>query len=74
MAAKVNSLDGKIVLITGGGGGMGSSMTLGLIAEGARVAVAELAGTWTIPTCTCIMGRKIRCRPPCASFGPEISS
>lgn len=42
MTSKGKSLEGKIVLITGGGGGMGSCMTLGLIAEGARVAVAEL--------------------------------
>ena len=32
------TLSGKVVIITGGGGGMGSAMTLGLIAEGADIA------------------------------------
>ncbi|MBI2358898.1 MAG: SDR family oxidoreductase [Deltaproteobacteria bacterium] len=36
------SLDGKVVMITGGGGGMGSCMALGLIGAGARVAAIDL--------------------------------
>ena len=34
-------LDGKIVLVTGGGGGMGGAMTLGLAAAGARVVAVD---------------------------------
>lgn len=36
------SLEGKIVILTGGGGGMGSVMTLGLIEDGARVAAIDI--------------------------------
>ena len=35
-------LDGKIALVTGGGGGMGGAMTLGLAAAGARVVSVDL--------------------------------
>ena len=35
-------LDGKIALVTGGGGGMGGAMTLGLAAAGARVVAVDL--------------------------------
>lgn len=36
------SLEGKVVILTGGGGGMGSAMTLGLIADGARVVAIDI--------------------------------
>ena len=36
------SLEGKVVILTGGGGGMGSVMTLGLIEDGARVAAIDI--------------------------------
>ena len=35
-------LDGKIALVTGGGGGMGGAMTLGLAAAGARGVAADV--------------------------------
>ena len=34
-------LDGRIAIVTGGGGGMGGAMTLGLAAAGARVAAVD---------------------------------
>lgn len=36
------SLEGKVVILTGGGGGMGSVMTLGLIEDGARVVAIDI--------------------------------
>ncbi len=36
------SLEGKVVILTGGGGGMGSAMTLGLIEDGARVVAIDI--------------------------------
>lgn len=36
------SLEGKVVILTGGGGGMGSVMTLGLIKDGARVVAIDI--------------------------------
>jgi NAD(P)-dependent dehydrogenase (short-subunit alcohol dehydrogenase family) len=41
MTENTTSLDGKVALITGGAGGMGSCMSLGLIARGARVAAVD---------------------------------
>ena len=35
-------LDGRIAIVTGGGGGMGGAMTLGLAAAGARVVAVDL--------------------------------
>ena len=35
-------LDGRIAIVTGGGGGMGSAMTLGLATAGARVVAVDL--------------------------------
>lgn len=36
------SLEGKVVILTGGGGGMGSVMALGLIEDGARVVAIDI--------------------------------
>ncbi|MFQ5875956.1 MAG: SDR family NAD(P)-dependent oxidoreductase [Dehalococcoidia bacterium] len=36
------SLEGKVIILTGGGGGMGSVMTLGLIGDGARVVAVDI--------------------------------
>ena len=38
------TLDGKIAIVTGAGRGLGRTMTLGLLAAGARVAAAEIDG------------------------------
>ncbi|MDA2933830.1 SDR family oxidoreductase [Acidobacteria bacterium AH-259-D05] len=39
-------LTGKVAIVTGAGGGMGSVMTLGLVDSGARVAVVDVEGAW----------------------------
>ena len=38
----VNRLDGKIAIVTGGGGGIGSAVARRFVAEGAKVAIADL--------------------------------
>mgnify|MGYP001221886795 CR=1 FL=1 len=37
----MGKLDGKVILVTGGGGGVGSGLVLALAREGADVAIAE---------------------------------
>ena len=39
----MNRFEGRVAIVTGGGGGIGTAVTARLVAEGARVAVADVA-------------------------------
>jgi len=40
-----DTFDGKVAIVTGGGGGLGSATCRELVARGARVAIVDLKGS-----------------------------